>query len=439
MNDGFRKVLIIAYYFPPLGLSGVQRTAKFAKFLPKFGWKPTVLTVDPTGYYAFDESLLKEVEEAGTVILRSRSFDANRIFRKKGVVKMPSERVRKVLQFLGDTFFIPDTKIGWKSSALKAASELLQRERFDLIFATAPPQTDFLIGTALKKKFRLPLVLDYRDAWLEYPFKYYATPLHWYWHKRLEKKVQKVADKVVVTHRRIKENLLKRFPALSYHDVTIISQGYDTEDFSSASVERKRSPGRLKITHAGTFYADRNPSVLLRALANILQLQPGLRGRIELNFVGTTRKEDVQLVKKLGLQEEVVFHGYLEHRDCINQLVSSDVLWYVNDNDTSAPGKLYEYFGAQKAILASVVDGYTKQHIVESGAAICVPLKDVTAHEQALRELLALFNQKKLKRVAEHFATKFNRLSLTGELAKQFESLMDYDRNAFVRVQEERA
>src|SRR5512140_1822224 len=108
MDDGFRKVLIIAYYFPPMGLSGVQRTVKFAKYLPKYGWKPTVLTVEPTGYYAFDETLLKEAEEAGVKIVRTRSYDVNRLLRKHGVIKMPSEMMRKVLQFFGDLFFIPD-------------------------------------------------------------------------------------------------------------------------------------------------------------------------------------------------------------------------------------------------------------------------------------------------------------------------------------------
>ena len=85
MNDAFRRVLIIAYYFPPMGLSGVQRTVKFAKFLPKFGWKPTVLTVGPTGYFATDQSLLKEVEDAGVTIVRTDSLDANRLFRKKAL------------------------------------------------------------------------------------------------------------------------------------------------------------------------------------------------------------------------------------------------------------------------------------------------------------------------------------------------------------------
>ena len=235
MMENFRKVLIIAYYFPPMGLSGVQRTVKFAKYLPQFGWQPTVLTVNPTGYYALDESLLKEVEEAGVEIVRTNSLDVNRLLRKKGVVKMPSERIRKMLQFFGDTFFIPDTKIGWKRRALRKAQDILQREKFDLLFATAPPQTDFLIGTALKKKTQIPLVVDYRDSWLQYPYKFFPTPLHRYLHYRLEKRVLKAADHVLVTHRRVKENLIKRHASLRYHDVTILSQGYDPADFNVKS------------------------------------------------------------------------------------------------------------------------------------------------------------------------------------------------------------
>jgi len=437
MDDGFRKVLIIAYYFPPMGLSGVQRTVKFAKFLPKYGWKPTVLTVEPTGYYAFDDTLLKEAEEAGVKIVRTRSYDVNRLLRKQGVVKMPSERMRKLLQFFGDLLFIPDTKIGWKSIAIKTASELIKQERFDLLFATAPPQTDFLIGAALKRKFEIPLVVDYRDAWLDYPFKYFPTPLHRLWHVHLEKRVLKAADRVIVTHRRVKEGILRRHKAVDYKEVIIISQGYDAEDFPPMNTEKRAKPVKMKIAHAGTFYAERNPTIMLHALANVLQANPKIRGRIEAHFIGNAREEDRQLVKKLDLQNAVHFIGYLPHRECIRQLVESDVLWFVIDNDYQTPGKLYEYFGSRKPLIASLVEGYTKQVIKESGAAICVPLKDVKAHENAIIEQFKRFDQKKLERVQELFAVKFNRLALTAELAKQFELLMDYDRVGFVKVKEQ--
>jgi glycosyltransferase involved in cell wall biosynthesis len=434
MNEVFRKVLFIAYYFPPMGLGGVQRTVKFAKYLPKYGWKPTVLTVEPAGYYAFDDTLLKEAEESGVKIIRTQSYDANHLFKKRGIVKMPSERMRKILQFLGDLFFIPDTKRGWKFIAVKVASELLKQQQFDLIFATAPPQTDFLIGAALKRKFDIPLVVDYRDAWLEYPFKYFPTPLHRFWNKHLEKRVLKSADRVIVTHRRVKESILRQYPFVDYNEVIIISQGFDQDDFVSTVNERRMQPVRMKIAHAGTFYAERNPGIFLQALSNVLQSNPKIRGRIEVNLIGNAREEDRRLVKRLDLENAVNFLGYLPHHDCVKNLSESDILWFVIDNDYQTPGKLYEYFGTRKPMIASVVEGYTKQLIHECGAALCVPLKDVAAHEQAILEQFNRFEHKKLARVPNVFASKFNRLILTGELAKQFESLMDYDRASIITV-----
>jgi glycosyltransferase involved in cell wall biosynthesis len=436
MISEYRKVLVIAYYFPPMGLSGVQRTAKFVKYLPKYGWKPTVLTVSPTGYYAVDDSLLKEVEAAGATVVRASSLDPNRLFRHQGVVKMPSERWRKVLQFTGDSIFFPDTKIGWKRKALRSASELLRREKFDLLFATAPPQTDFLIGEALKRKFRLPLVLDYRDAWLDYPFKYYPTPVHRYIHYRMEKRILKAADRIIVTIRRVKESILKHYLGLDYHDVTIIPQGYDPADFRSGGSAKHSLRRKMRITHAGTFYADRNPSIMLHALHNVLRDVPQMRGRLEISLIGNVRDEDRTLVTKLGLQNEVTFHGYLEHQDCARHLMNSDVLWLVLDNDYQSPGKLYEYFGARKPVLASLQEGYIKQVVMESGVGLCVPLKDLRAHEEALRDLFARFERNRLKQASEEFASRFNREVLTGELARQFESLMDIDKNALVKSKE---
>jgi glycosyltransferase involved in cell wall biosynthesis len=437
INDGFRKVLLIAYYFPPMGLSGVQRTVKFAKFLPKYGWKPTVLTVEPTGYYAFDDTLLKEAEQAGVKIIRTNSYDANHFFKKRGIVKMPSEGMRKILQFFGDLLFIPDTKIGWKITAVKAATGLLEKEHFDLIFATAPPQTDFLIGAALKRKFEIPLVVDYRDAWLEYPFKYFPTPLHRLWHKHLEKKVLRAADRVIVTHRRVKECILRRHPFVDYKEVVIISQGFDSEDLPETIGEKRAKPLRMKIAHAGTFYADRSPGVFFQALANVLRNNPRMRGRIEVNLIGNVREEDKRLVKHLDLQDAVNFLGYLPHRDCVKFLSESDLLWFVIDNDFQTPGKLYEYFGTRRPMIASLVEGYTKQLIRDCKAAICVPLKDVTAHEVAILEQFNRFEHKKLERIPNTFSLKFNRLALAGELAKQFESLMDYDRAGIITVKEQ--
>ncbi len=438
MADDLRRVLIIAYYFPPFGLSGVQRTAKFAKYLSRYGWEPTVLTVEPGGYFAFDESLLREVEEAGVRIVRTPSVDANRLFKKKRVVKMPSEFIRKVAGAIGDFFFIPDTKLGWRKRAVAAAMAVTSETRFDAILATAPPQTDFLIGMDLKRRTGIPLLLDYRDAWLEYPFKTWPTPLHTWLHRRLERRVLHASNAVVTTHRRVKESILRRHRMLHYHDVTLVPQGFDAEDFRG-TVRRAGAVGRMRIAHAGTFYGRRSPDVFLRALQSLLAARPDLRPRFDVRFVGAQRSQDLRLVKKLGLDDVVTFEGYLEHRACVQLLRGSDVLWYVVDNDMQSPGKLYEYFGTGRPILASVVDGYTRQEILESGAAVCVPLTDVASHERALLDLLGRFDAGTLPSIPAKFIERYDRFKLTGLMARQLESLLEHDRPEIRRVDEDRS
>jgi glycosyltransferase involved in cell wall biosynthesis len=413
-----RNVLVIAYYFPPMGLSGVQRTLKFVKYLPKFGWQPTVLTVTPTGYFAQDYTLLEEIHPLHIDIVRVGSRDPNWLFRKKGVVKMPGERWRKILTYLSDLLFIPDNKIGWKRKVVKAAEHLTTGKKFDIIFATAPPFTDFLIGMELSKKLRIPLVIDYRDAWHEYPFKYYPTPLHKWRNYVLEKRALHAASRIITTNRRVKEMILKRYKFLNYHDVTILPQGYDPQDFSAP---QQQSPTQtFRITHAGVFYGDRTPKYFLQALQRVVAQHPDIKSRIEARFIGNLHDEHLRMIKDMHLEEYVVTTGYLDHAHCVQHLLESDVLWFMLTNDSQSPGKLYEYLGARKPILACVHDGFLKQTIEEADAGIIVEPDDVDGIVDALVKYYRLFAEKKLPRPNEEVVKKYDRIELTEELSKMF-------------------
>ncbi|MBI1806759.1 MAG: glycosyltransferase [Ignavibacteria bacterium] len=414
-----RTVLVIAYYFPPMGLSGVQRTLKFVKYLPQFGWQPTILTVTPTGYFAQDYTLLEEIHPHHIDVERVGSLDPNRLFRKKGVVKMPSERWRKILTFLSDTFFIPDNKIGWKRKALKAATELFEKKKFDVVFATAPPFTDFLIGAELAKKFHKPLVLDYRDPWHEYPTKYYPTPFHKWKNYLLEKEVLHTASRIITTNRRVKELLLKRYKFLEYNDITIIPQGFDPQDLADGAMPVRRSR-KMRITHAGVFYGGRTPKYFLQALKNIFAEQPRLKEEIEASFVGNIHDEHLSLIKSMRLEEIVTTTGYLDHARCIQHLRESDVLWFMLNNDRQSPGKVYEYFGLRKPILACIPDGFLRQTIKEAGASVIVDPTDVGGIASGVLHFYELFKEKKLPAPKEDVVMKYDRIELTNELSKIF-------------------
>ncbi|MCK5573373.1 MAG: glycosyltransferase, partial [Bacteroidetes bacterium] len=270
-----RRVLVIAYYFPPMGLSGVQRTLKFVKYFPRFGWEPTVLTVQPRGYIAKDASMLDELDPEHVHIARTRAAGPGRVMRRKEVVSLPHERVRKLLSRISDAVFIPDNKIGWKGPAIERAVGLHRETPFDLIFATAPPFTSFLVGEGVKEHIGKPLILDYRDPWVDYPFKFYPTPVHRAMNVALEKRTLRASSHVVTTNRRVKEILLDRYRFLTYHDIDIVSQGYDPEDFEAVESQAGQEAGgrnstspsalkKMRVTYAGIFWEDRIPNYYLR-------------------------------------------------------------------------------------------------------------------------------------------------------------------------------
>lgn len=422
-----RRVLVIAYYFPPMGLSGVQRTLKFVKYLPQFGWKPTVLTVEPRGYFAHDESLLDELSGRDVAIVRTNAAGPGRVFAKKRDVRLPSEFWRKMLSRISDTFFIPDNKIGWKRTAIRTAAALHRSTPFDVIFATAPPFTDFLVGAELRKRLRRPVVFDYRDPWVEYPHKFYPTPLHKLRNIQLERRALKMSSFIVTTNRRVKELLIKRYGFLSYHDIRIIPQGFDPEDFhpSAAAAMDGVIPrsGKMRITYAGVFWEDRVPTYFLHALHTLFQERPALRDKIEALFIGKFRAENKKLVQKLGLQDAVIIVDYLPHRQCVNNLLASDVLWMIVGDDVGSPGKVYEYIGARKPILGCVPDGFLKQTILEAGGRVTPP-KDIVGIKRALEEFYNEYEAGSLAGPPPPVVQKYDRVKLTGELVRVFESLL---------------
>jgi glycosyltransferase involved in cell wall biosynthesis len=424
-TDSPRRVLVIAYYFPPMGLSGVQRTLKFVKYFSQFGWHPTVLTVQPRGYLAQDDSLVEDLQGHNVTIVRTSAAGPGKLVSRKQTVKFPSEWKRKLFSRLSDTFFIPDNKIGWKRKAVARALELAREAPFDLIFATAPPFTDFLIGREIKRKLNIPLVLDYRDPWVDYPFKFYPTPLHKLLNVQLERRSLRASSHVVTTNRKVKELILRRHRFLEYHDIDIISQGFDPEDFAKAQETALVQPNRkaMRITYAGVFWEDRRPDYFLRALAEIIKEQPRLRGRIIAHFVGNFRDENKKLVVRLGLQDSVTETGYLPHIDCIRELLSSDALWMIVGDELGSPGKTYEYIGAGKLILACAPDGFIKSAVMEAGGIVTAP-DDVPAIKEAILGLFNRWERHELRGPDPEVIERYNRRLLTRSLVSIFESLL---------------
>lgn len=421
------KVLVIAYYFPPMGLSGVQRTLKFVKYLKNYDWEPTVISAADVAYFAHDDSLQKELDETGIRVIRVAGSDPNSLLSKKGTVNLPSEFVRKTFNRLSQIFFIPDNKLSWSKKAFMKAIEILSKEHFDCVFISGPPFSQFDVFSEIKKKHNIPLILDYRDLWVDNQFSFYPTPFHKSLHKQKEYKSLKAADRVIVTNRRIKEKLINDYKFLTFDEVFIISHGFDPADF--VDVERIQKPNdKMIITYSGLFYEYITPKFFLKAYKKLLLENPSVAENIRLSFVGLLGKENVKLIKQLKLESYVTEYGYLNHSETIQKLLMSDVLWFMVGYGKSAAtissGKLYEYFGTRKPIIACLPDGALKAAASEYKAAFITEPDNIEQIKNSLIKVYQLYKSGNLPVPDEQYVEGFRRDLLTEQLSLQFNKVL---------------
>lgn len=425
-DDARLRVLVIAYYFPPMGLSGVQRISKFVKYLTRYGWEPEVLTVDPMGYYAYDETLLQEVLEEGVVIHRTQSKDPNRLFKKQQMVDLPSERTRKAWSGVSHFFLVPDSKIGWKKHAVAAGLALIKKKPFDIIFSTAPPFSAHLIGMELSEQTGIPLVADFREPWLDNSRHKYPTSFHRKRHLAMEEMIVKKAEGITTINRSIKEDLIKRhLNADAYNKIRIITHGFDPEDFQS-SVEP--DTGALRLTYSGMFYDAQVPDYFLKALHKVVTDQTELRKYFRAQFVGLPAPSLVNLVRALKMEDIVTISGYKNHREAVQLIQQASVLWMTLGHqrgvEKMSTSKLYEYFGTHRPILGLLPQGEEASTLKAYGASLVVPPDDIDAIARAILTLLEQWKAGSLPSPDPAFVERYNRATLAADLAKFFTTLL---------------
>lgn len=413
-----------------MGLSGVQRTLKFVKYLKNYNWEPTVITTGNVGYFAHDTSLTKEVDQAGVKIIRVGGKEPNTLLSKFGTIKPPRESIRKIFSWVSQTFFVPDNKISWSKQVVKKTKELLLNENFDVIYVTAPPFSAFYYLRKLKKDFDVPLMMDYRDLWYGSYFAFYPTPVHKSLHKRKEYLSLKAADKIIVTNRKIKEKLIKTYKFLTFNDVVIIPHGFDPEDFRNIQTDPKFND-KMTITYSGIFMEYNTPKYFLHAFKKLTIERPDIASQIQLNFVGYLGKENEKLIAKLNIEEYIKQYGYVNHKESVKKIVSSDILWLMigkkRNIDAILPGKLLEYMGSEKPIIGCVPDGVAKIYLEEYGASFITEPDNVEEIKNMLVRVFELYKRNKLPVPNENILQKYRRDVLTEQLTKQLQSIVKKD------------
>jgi len=422
-----KKVLIITYYWPPGGGSGVQRCLKFAKYLGEYGWEPVILTVKNPDYPLIDKSLEDEVPDFMEV-LKVPAWEPYKLYhlvtggkRKRTNIGFISGRKKisiteKISVWLRGNFFIPDARKFWIKPSVRFLERYLQENKIDCILSSGPPHSAHLIAIAIKQKFQIPWVADFRDPWTGvYYFqslKLSKTSLRK--HRELERKVLSSADAITV----VGDTMKSDFQKITGKHIGVIYNGYDIEDFLSRNVIPDE---KFSIGYTGMFFRDQNPPELWEALNELVEELDGFRDNLKLKFAGRIDAVVLDSIEKKGLNEFLEHQDYIEHKEITKIQMSSQVLLFcinrVENAEYILTGKVFEYLAARRPILGICPSNSDVAKIIaqtQSGITVDFGQKGI------LKEVITAYYKKFKKgelKVSSRGIESFSRLQLTGGLA----------------------
>lgn len=417
-----KRVLIIAYYWPPNAGVGVYRWLKFAKYLPGAGWQPVVYTPANPELMAVDEGLLADVPPEAELIrapITEPYTWYKRFTGKKSDARLQTAFLKEegakatwkedMANWVRSNFFIPDARVWWVKPSVRRLLAYLKEHPVDAIVTTGSPHSLHLIGRALKRHTGLPWLADFRDPWTNIDFYHQLKLTRWADAKqhKLERAVLREADAVTTVSWRWAKDL----EAIGGGKVDVITNGFDTADLPQPAEPLDEA---WSLVHVGSIPPTRNTPLLWQALGDRVRSDEAFRERFVLRLVGAVDHSVMAAIDTAGLGQHVERIGRVDHRQAIREMQRAQALLLpVNDTPNVGgflPAKVFEYLSVQRPILAVAPLDADITRVLGAGHTV-VAHRDVEGMRNAVA---ALFNTE--ERVpGDH--TAFERKQLTATLA----------------------
>lgn len=399
-----KRLLVIAYYWPPSGGSGVQRWVKFAKYLPAEGWQPVVYTPSNPSAPATDASLEADIPSCVEVVRRpireiGSLFRGSSSSREVNPINAQKKSLRqRLMMWIRGNCFIPDPRRSWVGPSVRFLSRYLREHPVDAIVTTGPPHSMHLIGLKLSRKTGLPWVADFRDPWTKiFYFKHlHLSPWAARRHQALEQAVLDGATRIVAVSPPVADD----FRSMTRTPVVLITNGFDPADYPGGRGANAQAagavvqvaapvggalmadcgtglcqgePGTFSLVHTGLFAADGNPLVLWKVLAAKYFADEAFRKALRIVLIGKTDAQVIDAIREAGLGDALQDLGYRDHSETVVRQQSASVLLLPLRQEPEyrnvLPGKLFEYLGARRPVLG----------IGQSDGAMATILRDVDA------------------------------------------------------------
>ncbi len=441
------RVLVITYFFPPVGGVGVQRTLKYVTYLPRWGWEPAVVAPGDPAFPVRDPSLVPTLAP-GLEIHRTASLEPGRLptaavrllSRRSGSAgavsadltassaqgSLPLKVLRKisvVWNRIWAVLLFPEGAIAWVPFAVRAGRKAHRRRPVDVIYSSSSPISTHVAAGLIKRSTGLPWVADFRDPWVGNPF---AAPLsrpkRWL-QRRMERWIVARADRVIVAVDAMRVQFAGRYPDMADKFVHI-PNGYDRADLVGIEPAPPPTPGGFHLLYAGSLYRPRELEAFLLGVERLLARRPDLRARLKVDFIGRVNdpnaKAAAEFDKPGRLAGVVGFEGFMPRPRALARMAGADALLQLMPDMPGAEifvgGKLSEYLAFDRPILAVMPRGEGRALVEGLPTGITADVEPGSVAD-ALERLL---DHTPAPAPADP-AGRFDRVNLAGELARELD------------------
>lgn len=426
------KVLIITYYWPPSGGSGVQRWLKFVKYLPQFGWTPYVFTPEKPAFGVRDETLLADVPREAEII-HFPIREPYELFLKLSKALGAGRKSNTPTHLVGDAgtrkrtwferfsiwvrgnLFIPDPRVFWVKPSARFLKHFIRQNHIRHIITTGPPHSVHLIGYRLKKELpEINWVADFRDPWSQWGLldTLQTGKLARKIHQRLEQKVLTTADQLVS----ITPFFVKAFSTLAGRKVTLITNGFDDSDFQNFTYRRTH---QYIIRHIGIVNEKCDPRVFMMALKAVAEENVEFRSLVRMEFLGEVHPQFRAFVEQDATLKAIThFIGYVSHQEVLacyaeTSLLLLNLTGYKNA-EGYLPGKLFEYLATGLPIIGlGPLHGDAAHVMAETRAGVMIADGDMPSARKALRSYFKVWKITPSQPVRMPGANQYTRYELT--------------------------
>lgn len=425
-----KKVLIITYYWPPSGGSGVQRWVKFVKYLRNFGWEPILYTPSNPELFDIDESLINDLPP-DLEVLKTPIWEPYLLYKKfvglkqntqlkTGMIHKSANQsiTEKFSIWVRGNFFIPDARKFWIKSSVKFLTYYLTNNSVHAIVSNGPPHSLHLIALKLKNKLNIAWLADFRDPWTDIDFYDHLQLTSWAdkKHHRLEKKVLSNADKITVATPGMKRDFLVDYPQLN---LDVITNGFDKDDFKNV---KKVQEEKFVLAHIGVLIPSRNHPFFWDVIKELVEEYSEFSKHFCFRSIGNIDQSIIAEIQKRELLPFIEIINYIPHKEVITELKKAWVLILKIRNSqnqlSTLPGKLLEYFASRRPIISiGPPNSDSAVAIAECGAGRTFQIEH---KEQLKQEILRYFNdflKGKKHTINNKHLNKYSRFELTRKLA----------------------